>query len=228
MNQPPGAQPDAEALYSAMSTLRAVRRLRPDPIPDEVLDRVLQAAVWAPSGGNLQPWRMLVVREPGLKQALRDLYLPEWQAYTKIYTQRLESLPAGKRKKDERTLHAGNLLAENFHQAPAILIFCFNPAWMAITDAHLERPSVVGGGSVYPAVQNCLLACRAEGLGCTITTLLCQQEEAVKKLLSIPDDWHTCAAVPIGYPELGGHGPIKRRPITEMAYDDHWGNSHGN
>ncbi|MEM6702266.1 MAG: nitroreductase family protein [Acidobacteriota bacterium] len=218
---PPSA--DAQTLYDSMSTLRAVRRLRPDPIPEAVLQRVLQAAVWAPSGGNVQPWRVVVVRDAERKTGLRDLYRPEWQKYAKGYAARLEGLDAKERGKQERTLAAGDRLADRLDQAPAILIFCFNPKLMAITDAGLDRPSIVGGGSVYPAIQNCLLACRAEGLGCTLTTLLCLKEGEVKKLLGIPDDWYTCAAVPIGYPELGGHGPIHRRPVSTMAFEDTWG-----
>ncbi len=94
---------------------------------------------------------------------------------------------------------------------------------MAITDAGLDRPSVVGGASVYPAVQNLLLACRTEGLGCTLTTLLCFREEEVKSLLGIPADWGTCACVPIGYPAGSGHGKLKRRPVEKMAFLDSWG-----
>ena len=94
---------------------------------------------------------------------------------------------------------------------------------MAITDIHLERPTVVGGDSVYPAVQNTLLACRAEGLGCTLTTLLCFREAEVAKLLEIPEGWGTCAYVPIGWPAGVGHGPISRRPIEKMAFADTFG-----
>jgi nitroreductase len=82
---------------------------------------------------------------------------------------------------------------------------------------------VVGGGSVYPAVQNLLLACRNEGLGCVLTTLLCREEAAVKDLLDIPADWFTCAHVPIGYPVGGGHGPISRKPASEMVFWDSFG-----
>ena len=98
-------------------------------------------------------------------------------------------------------LRAGDHLAAHFGELPAVLIFCFNPIIMAITDASCSRPSVVGGASVYPAVQNLLLACRAEGLGCVLTTLLCLVESEVRELLAIPDPWYTAAAVPIGYPE---------------------------
>ena len=103
-------------------------------------------------------------------------------------------------------------------------MFCFNPQNMAITDADLPRASVVGGGSVYPAVQNAMLACRAENLGVTLTTLLCFEEDAVRELLNIPDPWYTCAFMPIGYPVGKGHGPITRRPVAKLAYLDGWGN----
>ena len=96
---------------------------------------------------------------------------------------------------------------------------------MAITDADLSRPSVVGGGSVYPALQNAMLACVEEGLGCTLTTLLCFEESKMKALLEIPEDWYTCAVIPIGFPVLGGHGPISRRPVTKLCYDDTFGAS---
>jgi nitroreductase len=210
-------------LYEAMSTLRAVRRLRPDPIPDEVLHRILQAAVWAPTGGNKQPWRVIAVKDARKRQALKALYQPAWKRFAAVYSKGIESLPAKERDKQERTLKASDTLADNLHLCPVILMFCFNPSLMAITDADLGRPSVVGGGSVYPAVQNALLACRAEGLGCTITTLLCLREKEVKQLLDIPQDWYTCAAVPIGYPVGRGHGPITRQPVAEMAYLDTWG-----
>jgi nitroreductase len=119
-------------------------------------------------------------------------------------------------------LDAGNYLAEHMHEAPLIAVFCFNPKLMAITDSDLDRPSVVGGGSVYPAVQNFLLACRNEGLGCVITTLLCYEEAAVKELLGMPEDWYTCAHIPVGYPILGGHGSIRRRGVEQMVRYNQW------
>ena len=120
-------------------------------------------------------------------------------------------------------LRSGDYLADHFGETPAVVIFCFNPRNMAITDSAQARPSVVGGASVYPAVQNLLLACRAEGLGCVLTTLLCQAEPEVRKLLAIPDPWYTAAAIPIGYPLLRGHGPVSRRPVDKMAFADTWG-----
>ncbi len=211
-------------MYDAMSSLRAIRRLKPDPIPDDALQRAVQAATWAPTGGNTQPWRIVLVRDPESKQHLENLYRPRWEAYVPGYRQRTASMPPNEKAKSERALKAGDYLASHWHEAPVVAVFCFNPAMMAITDADQPRQSVVGGGSVYPAVQNFLLACRNEGLGCVLTTLLCMDEPAVKSLLDIPDDWHTCAFVPIGYPVGGGYGPISRRPAEKMAYTDRWGN----
>jgi nitroreductase len=212
-------------LYDVMSTLRAVRRLRPDPIPADVLDRILQAACWAPTGGNMQPWRIIVVRGEENKRALAEVYAPEWKTYTEFGRRRAErqQLPDADRAKLERTLAAGDYLAEHLTEAPAILLFIADPAMMAITDKNLDRISMVGGGSVYTAVQNAMLACCAEGLGCTLTTLHCIREPEVKAALGIPESWATLAMVPIGYPIGGGHGPITRRPPSELVFDDAYG-----
>ena len=210
-------------LYETMSTLRAVRRLRPDPIPDDVLERVLQAACWAPTGGNQQPWRVIVVTDDGQKRRLQDVYAPEWAKYAKRFLENIASTPEPELSKWKRIAVAGDHLAEHLHEAPVILVFCADPRRMAITDADLDRISMVGGGSVYPAVQNALLACVAEGLGCTLTTLHCIREPEVKEALDIPDPWATVAMVPIGYPVGRGHGPITRKPPSQLAYRNRFG-----
>ena len=209
-------------LYEAMSTLRAVRRLKPDLIPAEVLNRVLQAAALAPTGGNVQPFRIIAVTEAHTKQALGTLYHAEWHEYSKGHIKAMPKMRDAAREQMAKMLKAGDYLASHMAETPVILVFCFNPKLMAITDSGLGRPSIVGGGSVYTAVQNVMLACRAEGLGCVLTTLLCQQEAAVKTLLNIPEDWYTCAHVPIGYPVLKGHGPISRRPLDKLVFADQW------
>jgi nitroreductase len=209
-------------LYSAMRTLRAVRRLRSDPIPGPVLERVLEAASWAPTGGNVQPWRAIAVRERAIVARLGELYSQRWLAYSKQHMAQLEGAPEALRAKTERMIDAGNYLAEHFADTPVVLVFCFNPKIMAITDLKQGRVSVVGGASIYPAVQNTLLACRAEGLGCVLTTLLCEVEPQVRELLAIPEPWATAAAVPIGYPLRRGHGPISRRPVAKLVFADRW------
>lgn len=210
-------------LYDAMSTLRAVRRLRPDPVPHDALGRILQAAAWAPSGGNAQPWRMVVVQDAAKRKQLGDLYRPHWHRFAGNYRKGLENLEGEARAQLERTLAASDHLGENMGNAPVLMVVCYNPKLMAITDADLGRPSVVGGGSVYPAVENLMLACVNEGLGCTLTTLLCFEESAIKELLGLPDDWYTCAVLPIGYPVGKGHGSISRRPVSKLCYADTFG-----
>lgn len=210
-------------LYETMKTLRAVRRLRPDPIPDDVLRRVLEAATWAPSGGNVQPWRLVVVKDGAKKAALGALYAARWKAYSAGHRALLKDAPESVRASNERMIGAGDYLADHFADTPVVLVHCFNPKGLAVTDKDQDRISVVGGASVYPAIQNLLLACRNEGLGCVLTTLLCEVEGEVKALLGIPDPWATAAMVPIGYPVGRGHGPISRRPVEKMVFAESWG-----
>src|ERR1700688_3102126 len=211
-------------IYETMRTLRAVRKLKPDPIPDDVLRRVLEAATWAPTGGNVQPWRIVVVKDRALKEPLGKLYAERWAAYSKQYRGNIPASVAPEvRARAERTIAAGDYLAAHFGESPVVAIFCFNPKNMAITDAKQERVSVVGGGSVYTAVENLLLACRAENLGCVLTTLLCEGETEVRKVLAIPDPWHTAAAVRIGCPVGCVHGPLIPHTIEQLLCLDSWG-----
>lgn len=213
-----------EVIYNLMSTQRAIRRLKPDPIPEEVLQRVMQAAAWAPTGGNRQPWRIVMVHDRAAKERMGELYTVRWNNFTGAYLKRFENAPAEQRRKEERTIAAGDHLAAHFGDCPVIAVVCFNPKFMAVTDAGQDRVSVVGGGSVYTAVQNLMLACRAEGVGCVLTTLLCMDEPAVRELLDIDGDWYTAAAVPMGYPVAGGYGPTQRIPVDDLFYKDTWGN----
>ena len=209
-------------IYEMMSTLRAVRRLRPDPIADDVLQRVLQAACWAPTGGNVQPWRVVVVSSPERKSALAEVYKPQWYRYTKQMRAAVEADPQGQAAQ-ARIMAAGDYLADHLAEAPVILLFVANPEGMAITDEGLDRVSMIGGASVFTAVQNAMLAARTEGLGCALTTLHCYDEAVVQQALDIPAKWATLALVPLGYPVGGGHGSITRRGPSRMAYDDSFG-----
>ena len=164
-----------------------------------------------------------MVRDADTKARLGAWYREGWSAYRGHQEKGLESLPAEQAERARRTLDAGSHLAEHFAETPAVLVFCFDPSGLAVTDAALDRVSVVGGGSIYPAVQNTLLACRAEGLGCTLTTLLCTREPEVKALLGIPEGWGTAGFVPIGYPVGRGHGPLRRRGVEDVAFADRWG-----
>jgi len=164
----------------------------------------------------------VAVRDTGLLERMGELYRRTWSAYAANARTGLARLSAEAAAPHERTLAAGDHLAQNFGSTPCVLVFCFDPTQLAVTDADQDRVSVVGGGSVYPAVQNVLLACRAEGLGAVLTTLLCQNEPEVRALLEIPEPWGTAAAVPIGYPVGKGHGPIARKAPADMVYADRW------
>lgn len=213
-----------EVLYSLMSTQRAVRRLRPDPIADDVLQRIMRAATWAPTGANRQPWRIVMVHERARKQRLGELYSVHWNNFTRMYRKRFADAPEEVQLKEGRIIAAGDYLATHFGDIPVVAVVCFNPKFMAVTDSGQDRVSVVGGGSVYTGVQNLMLACRAEGVGCVLTTLLCMDEPEVKELLQIDADWYTAAAIPMGYPVAGGYGPTTRMPVAELFYKDTWGN----
>jgi nitroreductase len=209
-------------IYDTMSTLRAVRKLKPDPIPEDVLQRVYQAACWAPTGGNTQAWRVIAVKDTALKTRIGELYKAQWEPFAVNYRKRGYEQGEGAGIKMGRTIDAGDYLCDHLYEAPVVLIQCFHPGLLAITDKDQDRPSIVGGGSIYTAIQNLMLACRAEGLGCVLTTLLCQVEPDVKELLNIPYPWATAAMVPIGYPVGKGHGPISRKPVEELFYGDTW------
>ena len=211
----------AEAFYEFLRTQRAVRRLRPDPIPDEVLARILDATRHAPSGGNRQGWRMVLVTDSAKKARLGELYTPMWEAYCKQYAN-TDGMSPDAAASLKRTLDSGSYMAAHMGEYPLIAVVCFNPKHLAVTDSGQDRVSVVGGGSIYPAVQNFMLACRVEGLGCVLTTLLCAHEPEVKALLSIPEDWYTAAAIPVGYPVGKGYGPVNRLPAEELFYFDSW------
>lgn len=205
---------------------RAVRKLRPDPIPEDVLRRIFEAAIWAPNGGNRQPWRMIAVRDAAPKMRMQELYAGHWAAYAANAAKSFARLPEAERAKHERTIDAGNYLAAHMGEAPVLVVVCFNPALLAVTDSGQDRVSVVGGGSIYPAVENLLLAARAEGLGCVLTTLLCAEEPEIKKLLHIPAEWGTAAMIPLGYPVGQGHGPLSRKPVSELFFNGRWGNNY--
>ncbi len=213
----------AEAFYEFLRTQRAVRRLRPDPIPDEVLARILDATRHAPSGGNRQGWRMVLVTEPTKKARLGELYTPSWEAYRAQYGN-IDGLSHEDAARMVRVLDSGSYMAAHMHEYPLVAVVCFNPKHLAVTDAGQDRVSVVGGGSIYPAVQNFMLACRVEGLGCVLTTLLCEHEQEVKALLSIPEDWYTAAAIPVGYPVGKGYGPVSRLPVDKLFFENVWEN----
>lgn len=197
-------------LNDAITTAAACRYFSTEPVPDEVLLRCLDAARFAPQGGNRQPVRFLVVKDEAARAALGKLYLTRWREFSGIGSDT-------DRNQLPKIALDGDHMARTFGQAPVIVVVCVRFADLAITDLGLDRPSVVGGASVYPAVQNFLLSCRDAGLGATLTTLLCQDEPAVRGLLAIPDEHLTACHIPVGYRATPYPKSLKRRPLSESV-----------
>ena len=211
-------------LYKTMRNTPATRRFRSEPVAREVLLRVLDAARFAPSGGNRQGWRVIAVEEARTRRALRDLYWPHWRAYLE-YTGAAQMLanPDDHDPARIRALRRADAFADRLHEVPLHLVVCVRIADLAITDAELDRPSIVGGASVYPFVQNVLLALRAEGLGASLTTLLIPAEPEVKRLLSIPDEIAVAAYVAVGHRADPWPQALTRRPVADFAFSERYG-----
>jgi len=205
-------------LHEVLATTGTIRRYLPDPVPDALLASVLDAARYAPSGGNRQPVRFIAVRQPATKKALKELYLPMWTAYVARARQ-----AAGDDPSRRRLIDNADHFAQHLDEVPVLLVVCALEAALLATDRELGRLSIVGGASVYPAVQNVLLKARAEGLGTALTTLLCAVEPQVKRLLAIPPEFLTAATITLGYPARGFPKRLKRRPLEEIIFLEKFG-----
>ena len=203
-------------LIEAIRTTGACRYFRPDPVPDDVLARIFDAARFGPQGGNRQPVRYIVVRDPALKEQLAEWYLPYWNRI-------VDMAARGEYRGSARLLSDGTHMANHFGEIPVLLVVCAVLGDLTRTDADLDRPGIVGGASVYPSVQNLMLAARNEGLGTTLTTLLCAAEPQVKELLGIPPELITCATIALGYPERPLPKKLSRVPVSAMVFSDRYG-----
>ncbi|HWX97542.1 MAG TPA: nitroreductase family protein [Solirubrobacteraceae bacterium] len=211
-------------LSEAMRGAPTSRRFRSDPVPREALVGALDAARYAPSGGNRQGWRVVVVEAPERRAALRDLYLPPWRAY-------LEQTGGARILADAesydpalvRNVRRADEYANGLAEVPVHLVVGVRLGDLAVTDAQLPRQSIVGGASVYPFVQNLLLALRAEGLGAAMTTLLVPAEAEVKRLLEIPEEIALAAHVGVGYRADPWPALLSRRPVEEFAFAERYG-----
>jgi len=205
-------------LFEAIETNGTCRYYRAEPVPASALERALEASRCAPSGGNRQPVRFVIVTDATLRERLAELYLPRWREYLTALsggTVRVDALPS--------IVQAADRFARNLAQIPVLAVVCARLADCHATDQNLDRLSVVGGASIYPAVQNFLLACRAQGLGTALTTLLCFDEPRVKALLAIPEDISTVATIAIGWPDREFPKHLRRRPLEEFAFGNRYG-----
>ena len=219
-------------LFDGIYLARALRRLKPDPVPEDVITRILDAAIRAPSAGNAQNWIFLVVRDAALRGALGVIYRKASDIAGAMYQAR--GRPAHMTEAQyQRMMSSGAYLWDHMGEAPVLLIPCqrerptppraaLPEAMQGFYECELAYAERIRGASIYPAVQNIILACRALGLGTLITTNHIRCEDEVKALLGIPDEIATYALMPIGYPR-GKFGPLARRPVAEVAYADRWG-----
>jgi nitroreductase len=211
-------------LFEAMRCAPTSRYFTEEPVAPAAIERALENARFAPSGGNRQGWRVVVVRDPGRRAALAELYLPYWRAY--IAQMGAAGPPAEGSGLDvarARMYGAANDYAEGLASVPVHLVVGVRLGDLAVTDAGLPRQSIVGGASVYPFVQNLLLARRAEGLGAAMTTLLIPAEEAVRALLALPDDLALAAHIGVGHRAGPWPRRLARRPVEEFAFSERYG-----
>ena len=215
-----------EAIYSA----RSIRKLSADPVPEELITRVLETATQASSAGNAQNWAFVVVRDPEMRAKLGAIYRKGSDIASAVYAARGRPDHLSEAQY-QRFMRSGAWLWDHLAEAPVILIPCLRQRPMPTREklppeisyeaelAYLDR---IRGASIYPAIQNIILACRALGLGTVLTTNHLRCEADLKEALGIPDDVTTFALMPIGWPLLN-FGPLTRKPVREVAYDNRWG-----
>jgi nitroreductase len=218
-------------VFEAIHTARALRRFKPDPVPEAMITRILDAAIRAPSAGNAQNWAFVVVRDPEQRRQLGAIYRKASDIASAMYAARGRP-PHLSEAQFRRLMTSGSFLWDHMAEAPVILVPCQTEPRLPAPEAlppdirarfaeeqrYVER---IRGASIYPAVQNVILACRALGLGTTITTNHIRCEDEVKAVLEVPDDVQTFALMPIGYP-VDSFGPVARRPVAEVAHADRW------
>jgi nitroreductase len=204
-------------LFEAIHTQRAIRRFNDDPVSDEVIQRLLEAAIRAPSGRNTQPWRFLVIRDAETKQKIGEFYRHACEQAGIGQG----PIPGLSRKVNESVAH----LALHMGDAPVLMLVCYEYA----TEEAVGASTLLTGSSIYPAVQNLLLAARALGLGTALTTVHSMFETEIKAVLGIPANVQTAVLIPLGYPSPEERfGGSRRRPVAEVTHLDRWSNAPGN
>lgn len=205
-------------LYDVMRTTGAVRQYTDDPMPDEVLERILDNARFAPSGGNRQGTHVVLVRDPKTRERLAELTVPAARRYiAQLRNGEGPWNPLQPCGVDAQTIAAVEVPPGSpLRDAPVLLVVCVDLSVVAAFDQNLDRIGVIAGASVYPLVWNILLAARNEGYGGVLTTAAVAAEPQVKELLGIPDDYAIAALLPLGKP-VRQLTKLTRRPVTEIA-----------
>ena len=215
-------------LYDVMRTTFACREFTGEPVPQDVLHRIIDNARFAPSGGNRQGWRVIQITDPATKDRLAQLSLP-------IATRYLLHMEAGESPlntihssvvTDEQVMQAEapEWLVAHIRDAPTLLVITVNLELIASMDKDLDRVGLVSGGSIYPLAWNILLAARNEGYGGTMTTWGIAEEAELKTLLDIPPNWAVASIMPLGKP-VKQLTRLRRKPVEEILYTDSWNGS---
>ena len=198
--------PEGIDLFETIDTQRGIRYFKPDPVPDDLITRLLQAAIKAPSGGASQNWRFIVIRAQETRRKIGEMYR----------TGSRFVIGPDLTSQQRRVYGAAQHLEDHMEDVPVFILACIQA----------DPGSTTWGSSIYPAVQNILLAARGLGLGSVLTTRQSRFEPEIKQLLGIPENVVTAALLPIGFPAEGvRYGPTRRRPLNEVAFNDRWGNS---
>jgi len=218
-------------LFEAMYSARAMRWLKPDPIPQSLIARVIEAATQAPNAGNVQNWLFVVVFDAEQRKRIGDIYRRVSQWVLERYRHQTRPIHQTQSEYDHM-MRGGMHLYEHMAEAPVLLLPSLRiksldlPA--SIPEEVRERMRAAApwtaGASIYPAVQNIILACRALGLGTVLTTNHTIAEDEVKAVLNLPPDVRTFALMPIGYPARA-FGPMKRLPVAEVTVLDRYGST---
>ena len=201
-------------LEEAITTQRAVRRLKPDPVDDALVLRLIELALKAPTGSNMQNWEFIVVKDAAVKAQLGRRNRQAWSLYGGLGRRQNRDNP-----KMMRLLDAVQWQAEHFDEIPAVVVAC-------LRGPRLPWPNFVATsyyGSIFPSVQNLLLAARAAGLGAALITLPLWSTLSVRRILGLPWSVTPCAVIPIGWP-VGKYGPTVRRPVGDVVSLDRFGN----
>jgi nitroreductase len=203
-------------LFEILYTCRAMRRLKPDPVPRELLLELIDAANQAPSGSNLQSARWIIVQDPAQKAKLAELNRKGVEAYVSPQANQPTALPHQSSDKRQRMLDAVLWQKDHMHEIPALIVACYDFG-VKVTAAEAARAA----GSVWPGVQNLLLAARALGLGAAPTTLGLMDRAAVAEALGLPETVGAFCLIPVGWP-LGNFGPLTRLPVEQTVHWDRW------
>jgi nitroreductase len=200
-------------LEEAMMTQRAIRRLKGDPVPEELVLRLIELAQKAPTGSNRQGWEFIIVKDPQVKAGLARCNRQLWRLYGGLGHRVTRDDP-----KRRKILEAVQWQADHFEEVPVIVVACLKGHYIPF----LHITTATYFGSIFPAVQNLLLAARAAGLGAALTTIPLWNLFAARRILGLPWGVTPCAVIPLGWP-VGHYGPTTRKPVEDVVSYDRYG-----